>query len=144
MALICPNVVAHLKIPTHKLTTPERVNVALGSSNELEQLTDYAIIEPASTDGIFQSKHIHTVIAPGLCMPMILGLPFLTTNKVICNYAERTCLATCVSPPYDLMTIRPKQKETTTTVTPDLLALIRERVKTLSFEEELAANDAEM
>ena len=103
MALIHPDLVSRLKLQSYKLAHPERVNVAMGSSASIIRLTHYVVIEPSSLDQLFTSHRIHAVIVSGLCMPLILGLPFLTSNKVICNYADRTCLTTRISPAYDLL-----------------------------------------
>jgi hypothetical protein len=39
----------------------------------------------------FQSNRLHAVLAENLSVPLILGMPFLVTNHVTCNYAEREC-----------------------------------------------------
>jgi hypothetical protein len=88
MVLIHPDIVTRLALPTFPLEKPEQVNIAMGSPNQIEQLTHYIIIEPASLDGLFILHCIHAVIAPGLCMSIILGLPFLCTNKIVCEYAN--------------------------------------------------------
>ena len=80
-------------------------------------------------------------------MPLILGLPFLTANKIVCNYAERTCTATAVLPPYDLLKARPKRTTTRTTKrqrATDILAAIRDRIHTLTKDEELASRESEL
>jgi hypothetical protein len=118
----------------------------MGAPNQIEKLTHYAIIEPASLDGLFTSHCVHTVIALGLCMPIILGLPFLCTNKIVCNYAERTCTATNNEPPHNLL--GKIQKDNTQIkidrTTPDILAALKEQIITLSFEEELVTREAEL
>jgi hypothetical protein len=146
MVLIHPDVVERLAIPTFLLHTPEQVSVAMGAQTHVDQLTHYVIIEPASLDGIFTSHRIHAVIALGLCMPIILGLPFLTMNNIVCNYAERTCIATKCDPPYNLLTKSPKPKTPLCIKTnaPDILAALRDRITTLSFEEELADCEADL
>jgi hypothetical protein len=106
----------------------------------------YVVIEPTSLNGIFTSHRIHAVIAPGLCMPIILGLPFLTSNNIVCDYAERTCTATKTNPPYNLLTKSPKPKAPLfiKTNAPDILAALREHITTLLFEEELADCEADL
>ena len=88
MVLIRPDLVKRLNLPSLPLVTPERVNVALGSAEPINQLTHYVEKFPASLDNHFHSHLLHAVIAPGLCMPLILGLPFLSLNRILCNYAE--------------------------------------------------------
>jgi hypothetical protein len=107
MVLICPDVVECLAIPSYPLNTPEQVNIAMGTQNQINQLMHYIVIEPASLDGIFILHRIHAVIAPGLCMPMILGLPFLISNKIVCDYAEHTCTASNNRPPYKSLNQKP-------------------------------------
>ena len=117
----------------------------MGTPNQIEKLTNYITIEPSSLDGLFLSHPVHTVIAPGLCKPMTLGLPFLTTDNIVCNYAERTCTATQSKPPYNLLSEVNKTKPTLRLMmTPNILAALKEWIVTLSFEEELAAREAKI
>ena len=88
MVLIRPNLVKRLNLPSLPLATPEQVNVALGSAEPINQLTHYVEIFPTSLDNRFRLHLLHAVIAPGLCMPLILSLPFLSLNRILCNYAE--------------------------------------------------------
>ena len=66
MVLICPDLVKRLNLPLHPLETPECVNVAMGSSNQISQLTHYVVTDPASLDNCFCSHLLHAIIAPGL------------------------------------------------------------------------------
>ena len=146
MVLIRPDLVARLNLSSHPLEKPEKVNVALGSAEQITQLTHYTIICPTSLDSCFRSRPLHAVIAPGLCMPLILGLPFLTTNRITCNYADRTCLINTMTPPYNLLA-SPQIKEPPpqlNTELPDLLATLKERATTLSIEDELSSRDMEL
>ena len=145
MVLICPDIATRLALPTFPLSDPEQVNVAMESPNQIKKLTHYVILEPSSLDNLFLSHPLHAVIAPGLCMPIILGLPFLTVNKIVCNYAARQCMATGHNPPYNLLAKTTKSMPlSTNTNMPDILAALKERIITLSFEEELAAREAEL
>ena len=145
MVLIFPDIATHLALPKLPLTNPEHVNVAMGAPNQLDMLTHYVIIEPSSLNRLFISHPVHTVIAPGLCMPLILGLPFLVTNKVICNYVERTCIATENIPQYNLLLkTKTMPRLHINADTPDILATLKEQIITLSLEEELAAQKTEI
>ena len=145
MVLICPDIATRLVLPTFPLSDPKQVNVAMGSPNQIEKLTHYVILEPSSLDNLFLSHPLHAVIAPGLCMPIILGLPFLTVNKIVCNYAACQCMATGHNSPYNLLAKTTKSMPlSTNTNMPDILAALKERIITLSFEEELAAREAEL
>ena len=115
------------------------MSVALGSNDHIDHLTHYVIIDPASLDNHFRSQPLRAVIAPGLCMPLILGLLFRCINCVLCNYADRTCLVSNMSPPYNLMATVPKQTQSPalSTSLPDILASLKDCITSLSFEEEL-------
>ena len=145
MVLIHPDVATRLALPKFPLSNPKQVNVAMVTSQKIEKLTHYITLEPSSLDGLFSSHPLHAVIAPGLCMPIILGLPFLTVNKIICNYVARQCMATENEPPYNLLSKSRNQTALSiNTNTPDILAALKERIITLSFEEELEAREAEI
>lgn len=145
MVLIRPDLVKRLNLPSHPLEIPERINMVLGSADQITQLTHYVIINPASLDNCFHSKAIHTVIAPGLCMPIILGLPFLCLNHITCNYADRTCLVTMIKPPYNLL--NPERKiaaPSLTTELPDMLASLIEHTTPNAIEEQLLIHEAKL
>ncbi|KAH9015035.1 hypothetical protein EDB83DRAFT_2529122 [Lactarius deliciosus] len=139
MVLIRPDLVDRLKLPKLLLERPERIAVAIDATTP-PHITHYVILQPASIDKKFMSQPLHAVIAPGLCMPLILGLPFLTVNKIVCNYAERTCIVTNSQMTYDLLSKRkpypPKDV--------DILAAIRERVETLTRDETMAQRENEL
>ena len=144
MALIHPDLVSCLKFQLYKLAHPECVNVAMGPSTMVNKLTHYIIIEPSSLDPLFMSHRIHVVIASGPCMPLILSLPFLTLNKVVCNYADHTCLATRISPAYDLLKPLPAHENTQKYNTLDILAVLGTWIKGFSIDEEYVARNTEM
>ena len=145
MVLICPDLVKHLNLVSQPLEQPERINIALSSTDQIDELTHYTIIDPASLDNQFCSLTLHAVIAPGLCMPIILGLPFLYMNKVVCDYASQSCLVTTTSPPYDLMAKQTKPAvPTLETSLPDVLAALKDHIMSLSFEEELEAHELKL
>lgn len=93
------------------ITYPQGVSIAMGTQSHIDQLMHYVIIEPALLDGTFVLHCKHTVIALGLCMPIILGLPFLTSNNIVCDYADHICTAMESNPPYDLLAKSHKTKE---------------------------------
>ena len=45
----------------------------------------------SSLDHVFYAKPVRALITPGLCMPVILGLPWLEDNKIVCDHADRSC-----------------------------------------------------
>jgi hypothetical protein len=57
-------------------------------------LTHYVEILPSMVSHSFTSKPLQAIIVENLCAPIILGLPFLVTNRITCNYARRECNVT--------------------------------------------------
>ena len=97
MVLIRPDLVAELGLPILTLKQPEEVDVAIsfsksGINRKKTSLVHYVKLRPFSTDSVFHSRLVHAVICPGLCMPIIFGLPFLELNDVICDHKNRTCI----------------------------------------------------
>ena len=95
LVLIRPQLVAQLGLTVFDLLEPEQVDVAFDSSNKKKTkqlLTSYVRLSVTSTDGSFKSKPVYAVIAPGLCMPIILGLPWLEHNEIVCDHAARSCV----------------------------------------------------
>ena len=115
-------------------------SITLSSTGQIDKLTHYTIIDPASLDNQFHSHPLHTIIAPGLCVPIILRLPFLYMNKIVCDYASQSCVVTTTSPPYNMMAKPAKLAvPTLETTLPDVLAALKEQIISLSFKEELEA-----
>jgi hypothetical protein len=54
------------------------------------ELTEYVKIHVYDPTSNWRSKTIRAVIAPHLCAPLILGLPFLTNNCIVVDHAART------------------------------------------------------
>src|SRR6201996_2257185 len=92
---------------------------------------------------MFMSTPLQAIIAPGLCMPLILGLPLLMTNKVICNYVKHQCLATTSTPPYDLMTL-PLLCITSCTNLPNVITAVLKHIQTLTLDDELTTRENEL
>jgi reverse transcriptase-like protein/integrase-like protein/chromodomain-containing protein len=93
MVLIRPDAVSQLGLPLFELPEPESVDVAISSSSTVPKiLTHYVKLRTTSIDGQWTSRLIFAIVAPGLCMPIILGLPFLTHNSIICDHEIRSCV----------------------------------------------------
>lgn len=55
-------------------------------------LTEYVKLSLFSTDQHWQSRAVRAIIAPNLCAPVILGLPFLEVNCIVVDHELRTCI----------------------------------------------------
>jgi hypothetical protein len=91
LVLMRPNIAARLGLSPIPLANPEIVNVALSQTTANAAFTHYVEIEPRTRDRKFQSNRLHAVLAENLSVPLILGMPFLVTNHINCNYARREC-----------------------------------------------------
>lgn len=108
MVLIRPDTVAELGLPIFELKEPEEVDIAIsfskaGIERKKKSLVQYVKIRPFSSDSVFHSRLVHAVICPGLCMPLIFGLPFLEINDVICDHKNHACLVRDKNLNYNLL-----------------------------------------
>ena len=100
--LIRPELVAKLGLKKYHLHMPELIDVAMNNDqNSRSQLHDYIKLSLVSLDAVWTSKTVKALITPGLCMPIILGLPFLIHNTIITDHASCTCIDKCSQ--YDLL-----------------------------------------
>jgi RNase H-like domain found in reverse transcriptase/Reverse transcriptase (RNA-dependent DNA polymerase)/Integrase zinc binding domain len=108
MVLIRPDIVEELGLPILALKEPETVDVAIsfsktGIERKKHSLVHYVKLRAFSSDSVFQSHVVHAVICPGLCMPIIFGLPFLEINDIICDHKNRTCIVRDKNINYNLL-----------------------------------------
>lgn len=93
MVLIRPETVKKLGLPSYPLPQPETVDVAISSSTTTKKtLSHFVKFKATSLDGLWTSRTVYAIIAPGLCMPIIFGLPFLEFNGIVADHALRTCI----------------------------------------------------
>lgn len=93
LVLIHPDLVDKLKLKKRRLHTPEPVDVALNNGlNSRSELHEYVKLSLTSLDLLWTSKTVKALIAPNLCMPVILGLPFLIHNTIVTDHAACSCI----------------------------------------------------
>ena len=93
MVLIRPETVHKLALPTFLLPTPETIDIVVSSSSSTKKtLTHFVKFKATSLDGLWTSRTVYAVIAPGLCMPIIFRLPFLEFNGIVANHSLRSCI----------------------------------------------------
>jgi hypothetical protein len=93
MILICPETVNKLGLTPIPLPEPEIVDVAISSSSSTKKtLSHFVKFKTTSLDGQWTSRTVFAIIAPGLCMPIIFGLPFLEFNGIVSDHALRACI----------------------------------------------------
>jgi hypothetical protein len=102
VVLIHPDTVSELQLKCFKLKKPEKLSVAISDKKkETMTLIDYVKFSVTSLDNAWTSKPIFAIIAPGLCLPLILGLPFLVKNDIVIDHTDRTAVDKVSS--YDLL-----------------------------------------
>ena len=94
IVLIRSSLVQHLNLTTIPLATLQLVNVAILPYQMTHTLTHYIAIMPTMPNHSFTSKPVHAIVIENLCAPIILGLPFLVTNQITCNYTRQECNVT--------------------------------------------------
>ncbi|KAJ3495874.1 hypothetical protein NLJ89_g10566 [Agrocybe chaxingu] len=92
LVLIRPEVVADLGLPKRKLDEPVCVTLALENKKTVVFLDHYVNLSLSSLNNAWTSRPVYAIIAPGLCTNILLGLPFLTHNKIVCDYEKRTAI----------------------------------------------------
>jgi hypothetical protein len=94
LVLIRPDIIQKLSLPIHTLHTPEPVDVTIKNGKEKQKciLKEFVILGITSIDQQWSSKHIRAIITPNLCMPLILGIPFLSHNNIVTDHALRSCV----------------------------------------------------
>ncbi|KAJ7158997.1 hypothetical protein C8R43DRAFT_882239, partial [Mycena crocata] len=141
-----------LDLRCFKLREPEDVSLAFSPGPDSERSTtslhEYVKLHPLSCDQSWTSHTVRALVAPNLCAPLILGLPFLSRNHIVIDHESRTAVDKCCQydllnppavkpPPVPKMKLREKL-EVTDLKPVDVIAAVRERVEVLSHYEELS------
>jgi hypothetical protein len=91
--LILEDLASSLKLPHCKLYKPIPVGLALvGKAGPVDTWTDYVKLKLYNPNNLWASHVVHAVVAPSLCTDILLRLPFLSINKLVCDYNARTCV----------------------------------------------------
>ncbi|KAJ6492616.1 hypothetical protein DFH09DRAFT_1338217 [Mycena vulgaris] len=83
-----------LQLRKFLLRTPETVSLALSESSSPAEtsLTHYVNLRTHSLDQAWTSSSVRALIAPGLCAPVLLGLPWLERNHIVIDHESRTVI----------------------------------------------------
>jgi len=94
LVLIHPELVAELGLKRYHLWVPEIINIAFKNSDAKQkcELFDYVKFSFTSLDSVWTSCKAKAIITPGLCAPVILGLPFLQHNSIVTDHANCSCI----------------------------------------------------
>jgi len=82
-----------LKLSLHllPLEKPKLVNITINTDDGPLAICHFVNIAPLSLHMKFLSKQLQAIVVPNLSVPLILGLPFLISNSISCNYAMCEC-----------------------------------------------------
>ena len=91
IVLIRPDVVNTLRLEQKRLRIPQMINITMKDEKKEKKikpvlLSHYVLLSLLTVDNSWTSKPICTVIAPGLCMKVLLGLPFLVHNCIVVDH----------------------------------------------------------
>jgi Aspartyl protease len=92
LVLIRPEVVKFLGLKIHKLKNPELVSLAFKQNSGATVFSDYVSLTLSSLNNEWSSLPVCAILAPNLCTDILLGLPFLSRNKIVIDHDLRTAI----------------------------------------------------
>lgn len=91
LVLIQPELAKLLGLRLFRLEKPIAVSVTMqNDSKKITTLRDFVKIAPFSPDSQWTSRTVRAIVAPGLCAPIIFGLPFLECNSLVIDAEARS------------------------------------------------------
>ena len=82
--LIDEDLVAKLGLRRRKLPAPQRARLAMGDEEVV--LTEWVKLRTFSEDQKWTARVVRAIVTPGLAYPVILGGPFLKSNKIVIDH----------------------------------------------------------
>ena len=94
VVLISDEFANSLFLKRRKFFKPMSVELAMSAEGpkRIICLSEWVKLKLYNPTGTWQSKTVHVIIAPSLCVPVILGGPFLTHNNIVIDHAARTAI----------------------------------------------------
>ena len=86
LILIRPETIIDLSLHIRKLNEPQCTTIAINSQRHTFQLYDFVVLTLSSLNNAWTSHPIRALLAPDLCVNILLGLPFLKHNKIIIDH----------------------------------------------------------
>jgi len=92
--LIEPSLANRLGLKRQKLPIPKHVEMAVGTgkSKESFMFDEWVPLSIVSSDQSWTSRTCRAILAPNLCVPLLLGGPFLASNQLVIDHESRTCI----------------------------------------------------
>ena len=82
--LIDEGLVVRLGLRRRRLPTPRRVRLAMGEGEVV--FSEWVKLKVCSEDTRWTARVVRAIVVPGLAYPVILGRPFLESNKILINH----------------------------------------------------------
>ena len=91
--LIHSDLAARLNLCLRKLHEPLCINLALNNEpDKTVWLSEYVRLRLRDPSNFWTAKTVRTVVAPGLCSQILVGLPFLEQNHIVIDHHKRTVI----------------------------------------------------
>lgn len=92
--LIRDDFVNSLALRHRKLPKPETVELAMqsGGKKVFVELTHWVKLKLHDPSNFWSACTVRAIVTPGLCAPIVLGLPFLVHNNIVVDHAARTVI----------------------------------------------------
>ncbi|KAJ6531857.1 hypothetical protein B0H19DRAFT_1081799 [Mycena capillaripes] len=149
LVLIKPKLVDRLSLGKFKLHEPEEIGVAVDDPDAKPLLLfEYVKLRTLSKELSWESNTVCAIIAPDLCIDILLGLPWLERNHIVIDHHVRTVVdkrcnynlldpAPSPPPPPPHLKLREKLKQTNTNYKPlaaELKAVCAAHLKRMTSE----------
>ncbi|KAJ7437698.1 hypothetical protein FB451DRAFT_1450431 [Mycena latifolia] len=122
LVLIDSDLVDKLALRRFTLHKPEPISLAIANNGApLTHLTQYIKLSLLSRDQSWSSRSVRVLIAPNLCAPVILGLPWLVRNTIVVDHAARSAIDKICG--YDILNPPPPPPA------PKKIVKLREKIK---------------
>src|ERR1700683_829323 len=115
--LISEKYVVKLGLRQRCLLEPYAVELTVEKNRQKVDIefSEYVKIQLHNPSGFWTSRSVRTIIVPGLCAPMILGLPFLVHHNIVvdasaCTVIDKNCGFDWLNPVAPTLKPPPKQK----------------------------------
>jgi len=92
VALISNEYVAKLGLRPKRLHEPYIAKLTMEKNGQKVKFSEYIKLWLHDPSLYWSSKTVCAVIAPGLCSPMILSLPFLAHNNIVVDASAHTVI----------------------------------------------------
>jgi hypothetical protein len=91
--LISSETADQIGLTRRQLLVPEEVELAMaGGVKQTFAFNEWVMLNILSSDQTWSSRPVCAIVAPGLCIPLLLGGPFLSFNRLVMDHELRTCI----------------------------------------------------